>query len=209
MLEIKDVIQDLGWNWSKLPFDFPLDCKLMLQAIPISHLGRGCDRIAWADNPKGIFDLKSAYGIAMGDDTSMAFNADWIWKLKTLPHIQFFLWKCAHNSISVKDCLVGRGMGSDNQCDICHGGAESILHALRDCPRVQSIWRQLGVQDSNHGFWRSELTDWMNLNGKLCRSFTDGHPPWKLLFFFCCLAYMEEQEQLHFQWETGKSKAGY
>ena len=144
-LEIKDVIQDSGWNWSKLPFDFPLDCKLMLQAILISHLGRGCDRIAWADNPKGIFDLKSAYGIAMGDDTSMAFNADWIWKLKTLPRIQFFLWKCAHNSIGVKDCLVGRGMGNDNQCAICHGGAESILHALKDCPQVQSIWRQLGV----------------------------------------------------------------
>ena len=30
MLEIKDVIQDSGWNWSKLPFEFPSDCKLML-----------------------------------------------------------------------------------------------------------------------------------------------------------------------------------
>ena len=91
-LEIKNVIQDLGWNWSKLSFDFPLDCKLMLQAIPISFLGRGCDRLAWVENPKGIFYLKSAYGIAMGDDTSMPFNAYWIWKLKTLPRIQFFLW---------------------------------------------------------------------------------------------------------------------
>lgn len=30
MLEIKDVFQDSGWDWNKLPFDFPLDCKLML-----------------------------------------------------------------------------------------------------------------------------------------------------------------------------------
>ena len=50
----------------------------------------------------------------MGDDTNLPFNAGWIWKLMTLPRIQFFLWKCAHNSIGVKDCLVGRRVGSDN-----------------------------------------------------------------------------------------------
>ena len=26
----------------------------------------------------------------MGDDTNLPFNADWIWKLMTLPRIQFF-----------------------------------------------------------------------------------------------------------------------
>ena len=114
MLEIKDVIQDSGWNWSKLPFEFPSDCNLMLQAITISFQGRCSDRLAWVGNPRGSFDLKSVYGIAMGDDTNMSFNADWIWKLMMLPHIQFFLWKCAHNSIGVKDCLVGRRVGSDN-----------------------------------------------------------------------------------------------
>ena len=25
MLEIKDVIQDSGWDWNKLPFEFPLE----------------------------------------------------------------------------------------------------------------------------------------------------------------------------------------
>ena len=109
----------------------------MLQAIPISFQGRGSDRLAWVENPKGIFDLKSAYGIAMEDDTNFPFTANWIWKLATLPRIKvFFLWKCVHNSIGVKDFLVGREVGSDNQCAICQGGAETILHALRNYPRV-------------------------------------------------------------------------
>ena len=90
MLEIKDVIQDSGWDWNKLPFEFPLDCKLMLQAIPVSRQGRGSDRLAWVENPKGIFDLKSAYGIAMGDDTNLPFTTNWIWKLATLPRVKFF-----------------------------------------------------------------------------------------------------------------------
>ena len=91
----------------------------MLQAIPFSFQGIVSDRLAWVENPRGIFDLKSVYGIAMGDDTNLPFNVDWIWKLVTLPCIKFFLWKCAHNSIGVKVCLVGRGAGSDNQCAIC------------------------------------------------------------------------------------------
>ena len=84
----------------------------------------------------------------------------------------------------MKDCLVGRGVSNDNQCSICKGDAKTILHALRDCPRVQLIWRQLGVQDTNHGFWWSDLQDWLSLNGKLSKSVIDGHPRWKLLFSF-------------------------
>lgn len=40
------------------------------------------------------------------------------------------------------------------------------------------------MQDTNHGFWQSELQDWLSLNGKLCKSVIDGHPPGKLLYYF-------------------------
>ena len=36
-------------------------------------------------------------------------DADWIWKLETLPKIKTFLWRCIHNSIGVKTCLTRRG----------------------------------------------------------------------------------------------------
>ena len=90
MLEIKDVIQDSRWDWNKLPFEFPLDGKLMLQAVPISLQGRGNNRLAWVENPRDIFYLKSAYGIVMGDDTNLSSTANWIWKLVTLPRIKVF-----------------------------------------------------------------------------------------------------------------------
>ena len=109
-------------------FEFPLDCKLMLQAIPISFQGRGGDKLAWVENPRGIFYLKSAYGIAMGDDTNLPFTANWIWKLATLPRIKFFLWKCAHNSIGMKDCLVGRGLGSDDVFSMPRGCRNHTPH---------------------------------------------------------------------------------
>ena len=47
----------------------------MIQATPISLTGRGSDSIAWIGNPRGIFDLKSAYSIAMGTYFTLLINA--------------------------------------------------------------------------------------------------------------------------------------
>ena len=43
-------------------------------------------------------------------------DANWIWKLDTLPKIKTFLWRCVHNSIGVKTCLARRGFGDDEGC---------------------------------------------------------------------------------------------
>lgn len=64
---------DMDWDWNKIPFDLPEDIKLMIQATPISMTGRGSDRLAWVDNPKGNFDLKSAYSIAVGAASNQTF----------------------------------------------------------------------------------------------------------------------------------------
>ena len=110
-----------------------MDIKLMIQATPISMTGRGKERLVWKENPRGVFDLKSAYSITENFDPCPPFAAGWIWKTKTLPKIKTFLWRCAHESIGVKACLVRRGLGDDETCPICRMEVESALHALRDC----------------------------------------------------------------------------
>nr|XP_023911030.1 uncharacterized protein LOC112022645 [Quercus suber] len=72
--EVKDVILDIRWDWSRMPFDFPPKIKLMLQATPMPLLGRGSDKIEWMHNPRGDFDLKSAYKLAMGVDMNEWLN---------------------------------------------------------------------------------------------------------------------------------------
>ena len=44
-----------------MPFEFPSNIKHLLQATPLSLTGRSGDKLAWAENLKGSFDLKSAY----------------------------------------------------------------------------------------------------------------------------------------------------
>ena len=141
-LEVKDVLTDTGWDWSKIPFKLPLDLKSLIQAILTPFTSKGRERISWKGNPRGIFYLKSAYSIAMGTEADLVMrDFGWIWKLNALPRIKMFLWLCAHGSIGVKACLMRRGVVEEESCPICQGTSESILHALRDCHKIKEVWR--------------------------------------------------------------------
>ena len=91
---------------------------------------------------------------------------------------------CQHNSIGVKSCLARRGVVVDESCPICQREPESIIHALRDCAWVKSVWMQLGVSLSNQDFWSSNIQDWININGKISLSCAQGNLPWKTTFSF-------------------------
>ena len=138
--KVCDIISELRWDWEQIPFDLPLKVKSIIQATPIPFASRGQDRLAWSGNPRGTFDLKSAYSFATADKVVPSFNAGWIWKLEMLPKIQTFLWMCQHNNIGVKSCLARRGVVVDESCPICQRELESIIHAW-----VKRVWMQLGV----------------------------------------------------------------
>lgn len=120
----------------------------------------------------------------MGRERNTPLTVSWIWKAPILPRIKTFMWQCALYSITIKECLTRKGVMEDGFCPICNNEVESILHALRDCHWVQLVWSQLGVQMSNHGFWMSNLIDWLNLNGRMNTNQPAGKPPWKSIFPF-------------------------
>lgn len=173
------MLANTGWDWGWIPFDLSLEIKSMIQATPISLTERGNDRIAWIGNPRGIFYLKSAYSIAIDTDFTLPINASWIWKSETLPS-----WRCTHNSIGAKTCLAKRGIIDEDWCPIYKRDSETILHALRGCPRVKEVWIQPGVKVLNRVFWMKNLQEWLNINEKINSSYIQGKPPWRIIFSF-------------------------
>lgn len=101
----------------------------------------------------GDFGLKSAYRRVVGLGSPLPFHGNWVWTLKTLPRIQALLWKCCHDSIGVKECLIAREMIMDLTCPLCHTGVESIAHALRDCLVIMPTWNLLGIPYSSGIFF--------------------------------------------------------
>ena len=147
--KVSEVLSNFSWDWGQIPFDLPFKVKSLIQAIPISCTSRGQDKLAWSGNPRGTFDLKSAYSIATVEEAIHPIDSRWIWKLGMLPKIKTFLWRCQHNSIGVMSCLARRGVEVDELCPIYHKELETIIHAIRDCDWVKGVWRQLGVSISN------------------------------------------------------------
>lgn len=196
---MKDIADLGGWKWELVPFALPQDLKLEIQAIPYALAANSMDRIMWRDSPRGDFNMKSAYRLVAGLDPNPIYSGNWIWKLQSLPKIQFFLWKCSHNSIGVNECLAARGVNVDPSCPLCKKEPESILHALRDCDLVRVVWNELGALGVDRGFFASNLGDWMMTNGKLDIALNKFSPPWKIIFSFAVWNLWKNRNQAVFK----------
>ena len=111
--------------------------------------------------------MRSAYLLAINSSGIDSLSGSWIWKLPSLPKIQMFIWKCMQQSIGVKECIANRGIPLDTTYRLCHLEAESIMHALRDCSLVKSIWQQLGTHCLYSTFFSQDTREWITTNGGL------------------------------------------
>ncbi|KAL0006038.1 hypothetical protein SO802_013599 [Lithocarpus litseifolius] len=109
-LKVRDVLTPYGsWDWSIIPFELPENVKVEIQGTPMAIIARGGDKLIWKLSKTSNFEMRSAYLLATNSLEDPPFNGSWIWKAHTLPKIQVFVWKCMHDSIGVKSCLVRRG----------------------------------------------------------------------------------------------------
>ena len=183
-LKIKDVVDYAGrWDWSSIQMLFPDKVLRDIMATPITFSTRIEDRLAWKHSVKGVFDLKSAYLLATDVIGDASFNGQWIWKLKMLPRIQMFVWKCMHLSLGVNQCLVARGLLMDACCPRCHCEVESILHLLRDCLLSMNVWHHLGRQVNSSNFFSLSLQEWLITNATSKLHHNMGLP-WNQVFLF-------------------------
>lgn len=179
--------------------ELPCSIKRIIQATPIPLVARSEDKLARKLSPKGEFDMKTTYILTLEFDFEVPLREKWIWKLKTLPRIQTFVWKCMHKSIGVRDCLSARGLSLDTTGHLCQIDAESILHALRDCPLVRNIWQQLGVPPAEPSLLAVNLEDWLYSNCNANSKTNDGQPQWHQVFVFAIWLIWKNRNQVVFK----------
>ena len=146
-------------------------------------VARSEDRLSWAANSHGKFDLNSAYKLATSGSVNHEFEGDWIWKIKILPRIQFFVWKCFHNSIGVKGCLASRGVSSDPYCSRCRDEPKTIIHLLRDCGDSKELWKQLGISKMDRNFLHVIFIHGWSWTLEKSNLIVTTNPPWILCSF--------------------------
>lgn len=180
-LILRDFANFSGWKWGNLSFAFPKPLALEMKATPLPFSNHGEDRLSWHSSPNGDFNLKEAYRLANKGDTKMLFPA-----MLSPKHLDL-----SHSS--------SKRYGYPFLCPMCNNELETILHALRNCPKEQSFLNSLSSPLQSNLFYGLQLVDWLNLNCKTSMASHSSNISWNLIFPFAVWTFWLFQNCLAFE----------
>lgn len=108
------------------------------------------DRLAWVHSNDGQYSVRSGYHYwqsrhSANDEILTASGWGRLWRL-CIPHkIKVLLWRICRNTVPVRDRLRGKGVNVPNNCTMCTGNVEHLLHLFWDCEFAKACWQHIGV----------------------------------------------------------------
>lgn len=111
--------------------------------------------------------------------------------------MKHFIWLAMHHGLPTNAFRVRCHVVMDESCQRCGAPCESLLHALRDCPRITCIWNILGFQFSGQ-FLIDDPGLWIKLHATSEKG---------CLFTICCWIIWKSRNAEIFtdcQWATWK-----
>ncbi|XP_020871723.1 uncharacterized protein LOC9299799 [Arabidopsis lyrata subsp. lyrata] len=145
----------------------PHSIRLRLAAVVLDNVTGAKDRLSWGECADGKFTVKSAYSQLTRMETpkqSMSVFFQRIWRVGAPERIRLFLWLVAHQAIMTNAERYRRHLGDTEICQVCKGGTETIIHALRDCPAMEGIWTRTVPLRKRQSFFASSLLEWLYAN---------------------------------------------
>lgn len=177
---------------------------MTLKAIPLRKALVSKDILCWDGKGKDPFDSKHAYDLAFGDvGPTFSFDGRWIWKLKCYPKMHLFLWKCIHNSLSVKNALHHIGLIENPSCIHC-SRVEDISHVLKDCHIAKSFWIEAGILVNDPEFFSSPCNIWLKVNALNNSTIPNKSFTWDTFFLFGIWSLWLQRNRYSFQHSTLK-----
>lgn len=149
-LKLNEVLLDQEWKWDSMYTLIPEHIKQFLQNSQIHLNSATQDRFIWNNSPDGTYTVKAGFQWILNQrmGNSREHSWKWIWNIPAQENIKLFCWLAFHNSIPTLFTLHRRGITTTAVCKICLSEEETLLHCIRDCPRIKKIWERLGFRDS-------------------------------------------------------------
>ena len=164
------------WDTEKIRGSFlPYDADAILQ-IPLSYRSPP-NKLIWHATKNGKFSVRSGYHLLLqeeqnsnpGSSRHREVDPLWkiIWSMRVPTKIRSFIWSACHESLPTKMGLMRRKVVASPWCESCGTGTEDCLHALWNCPLLNTTWSSQhkfsDLQNANH----SSFTELVSQRGML------------------------------------------
>ena len=156
-----------NWNWELFAHLIPMQAVMSIASHMPPEQDTEIDSVVWDKSADGRLTVRTAYMVHEERET-MERDPLWkiIWKWKGMERIKVFLWTVAHNAIMTNEMRWRRKITDDKYCCQCETVVESLIHAVRDCPKARKIWevfvrieeRELFFSQSRYAWLVSNLT---------------------------------------------------
>ncbi|KAF5186962.1 Ribonuclease h-like superfamily protein, partial [Thalictrum thalictroides] len=113
--------------------------------IPIRHNSFE-DSVKWNGSTNGAFSVKSAYALAMVEESSSSSGQELdlcfkkLWKLRIPASLQLFIWRVFNLALPVGEVLDKHHVMGDLECTWCNKSYETHDHLFFGCEWVKRVW---------------------------------------------------------------------
>uniref|UniRef100_A0A199UBV5 Uncharacterized protein n=1 Tax=Manihot esculenta TaxID=3983 RepID=A0A199UBV5_MANES len=180
--KVADVVtNNHDWNWEVLDKFLTPNALLHISNICPPNPFVGEDNIAWKGAKEGA--------IAIWEH---------IWALKCPQRVRNFIWLACRGKILTNEERFRRGLTNNEACGLCGAHQESVLHVLRDCRMIKSVWREMVAPAKQGVFFSLSLIEWLNAN--ICSSvkFNNEDFSWCSIFSIVCWFAWKQRNDLVF-----------
>ncbi|KAL8172460.1 hypothetical protein V2J09_024264, partial [Rumex salicifolius] len=164
---VDELWEETDWKWRMLEGVLHHDHLQMLRAHKLAPEGSIRDTFFWNKTPNGKFTTSSALRVLRGDESSLPAPIwKYIWSTPCQQRIRQFLYLVVHQAVLCNQERYRCHMSSVEKCPRCPS-AESLLHMLRDCPRIKATWLAISGNSLPSGFFAlNDVREWVVRNVK-------------------------------------------
>jgi hypothetical protein len=85
------------------------------------------------------------------------------WRINVPERVRSFMWLMMHERL-LTNALKNKMRLCHAMCNYCGDVEETILHAMRDCPKAREVWRYFVAGSQQNQFYMADFQQWININ---------------------------------------------
>ena len=157
-----------SWNYNMVKSLYPSSLDRQILQIPITKTNYVQDKLVWKHASNGEYQVKKAYEILNSKHLISANHNHpnqvvWskIWKMKTPPKVNTFVWKLMLDSLPTFANLRHRGISVDSKCPFYNEQEENNTHLFLLCPFSRACWHGTLLAIHSSDFCNISIQQWL------------------------------------------------